>query len=374
MDLLEADGKKLFARYDLPLPAATLVTNAAQATKAARPYKKIVLKVQIPTGHRGKTGGIVIVNSIQAADAAAKLLGSVQQGYKVTSLLAEEFVALSHEWFFSLTVDRLRREIVTLFSMQGGIDIESLADSKELVRLVAPDQKVFSKQLRKALHGKEVAPETVAQLETIAKVLLRLLQEQDASVVEVNPLGVTTQGALTLIDSKVSIDDNALFRHPEYAKLKKAGTALETRAQQEGLAFVPLKGTIAVIGNGAGLVMATLDILAHFGGEAANFLDVGGGAQADRMEKALEIVLSQKSIEGIFINIFGGITRTDEIARGILAYKKSKGITIPMVVRLIGNRDHIARALLEKEGIKAFTEMDQAAQEVIRLSQKKKNS
>jgi succinyl-CoA synthetase beta subunit len=367
MDLLEADGKKLFARYDLPLPTDTLVTTAAEASKAARAYKKVVLKVQIPTGHRGKTGGVVIVNAIQAGDAATKLLGSVQQGYTVKSLLVEEFIPLAQEWFFSLTVDRLRREVVTLFSTQGGIEIEALAGSKELHHLPSPVTATFSQQLKRAVRGKKIAPETLAQLETIAKVLYRLMHQEDASVVEVNPLAVTVDGGLVLIDSKVSIDDNALFRHPEYAKLK-AGSALEKQAQEKGLAFVPLKGNIAVIGNGAGLVMATLDILAHFGGQAANFLDVGGGAQADRMEKALEIVLSQKKIGALLVNIFGGITRTDEISRGILAYKKSKGFTVPVVVRLIGNRDSIARELLEKEGIKAFDAMDQAAQEVIRLS------
>lgn len=371
MDLAEAKGKALFARYGLPVPQSVLVATPDEAERAVGTIGRAVLKVQVPTGHRGKRGGIVEVQPGSAAEAAKSLLGMNFDGFTVRELLAESFVELERELYLALTVDRQARAITLLFSAKGGVDVEELTASSsgsELLRLALPLDDAGRSQLAAGLPAK-----SATQLADIVEVLLTLMREQDATLVEVNPLALQRDGSLVLLDSKITIDDSALFRHEEFAAAGAAATSsehaeLEREAAAAGLAYVPLDGTIAVIGNGAGLVMASLDLLTRAGGQPANFLDVGGGAQSAAVEQAASIVLRQPGVSGLFVNIFGGITRADEVANGLVTYLQAHPTEVPVVVRLTGNREDQGRTILRQAGIEALASMEQAAERIVALA------
>ncbi|MFH0830938.1 MAG: ATP-grasp domain-containing protein [Parcubacteria group bacterium] len=365
MDLTEAQGKKLFSEYRLPVPRAYEARNVTAAVRLAKKFPRAVLKAQIPAGHRKKLGGIVMVTPITVRERAKRLFGKSIVGYPVSSLLVEEFVDLAKEWYLALTIDRTQRQVVLLFSRHGGIDVEQLAKTGTLVRMPLPlTAASWDKFLRQAGLRNQA---TVTQLKRIIRRLIKLMYQSDALLVEVNPLVLTTSGKLLLLDSKVTIDDAALFRQAriKVAAFKEPDSRVVV-AQKAGMSYVPLLGNIAVIGNGAGLVMATLDALTDRKAHPANFLDVGGGADRVRMTKALQIVLSQPGVRKILINIFGGITRTDEIALGIVRYKRTHRLKIPMVVRLVGNREIEAQQILKRAGIRAYYEMQEAIKAVSR--------
>jgi len=367
MDLLEHQGKQLYKDYKLPSARSVLVHTPQEAGKAAQQFPQSVLKAQIPIGHRKKLGAIVMVTPKTAENAAAKLFKKVVKGHPIKALLVEEFTQIAEEWYLSLSIDRIERCISLLFSTSGGIDIESVPKSRlltvpyplsahaqaELKSLVAPASKKYGVDL-------------FSQLEEILEILGKLMVERDALLVEVNPLAIMPDGKLLLLDSKITIDDAALFRQ-QFPKVESADP-LQKEAQTVGVAYVPLDGSIGIIGNGAGLVMATLDMVAQFGGKAANFLDVGGGADHDKMEAALTIVLKQPSVRAVLINIFGGITRTDEIARGIEQFKQKQEIKVPVVVRLVGTKKVEAREILKRINIVALDEMEQAVEQVVQLA------
>lgn len=361
MDLLEYQGKQLFREAGLPTPWDALAKTPEEARRLVAGRKHVVLKAQIPVGHRGKTGGVLKATTAEVEEKAKHLLSATIQGHRVEAILLEEFVDLAREIYLALIVDRLDRAITVLLSIEGGIDVEEITEHGGLHRI--PIEK-FSEQL--PALTKDLPQKTHVQMLKIVSQLHKMMIEKDATLVEVNPLALLQNGSLTLLDSKITIDDNALYRQKEIAAWRTPLHGVEKSAEESGVAFVPLQGDVAIIGNGAGLVMATLDMLTQFGGHPANFLDVGGGARSDKMEQAVDIVLSQKNVRGLLINIFGGITRTDEIANGLVAFTKKKSITVPIVVRLIGNRDREGSAILKEAGIDTYREMEQAVKAIVR--------
>ncbi|MFC1682256.1 ATP-grasp domain-containing protein [Nanoarchaeota archaeon] len=273
----------------------------------------------------------------------------------------EEKLEIKNEFYLSFVIDRTEKNVVVMFSKEGGIDIEGL--SRKFPEKVIKEKIKLDFDLESA---KELSKKFEISHELIFN-LYKLMKEYDCELVEINPLVLDNDDKLIAVDSKVIIDDNSLFRHEEFSEEKREGmTEVEKIALENGLHYVDLDGDIAVIGNGAGLVMATLDIVEHFGGKAANFLDVGGGASVEKMEKSIELVL-MKSPKGIFVNIFGGITKCDDIAQGIVNYKKNNGIEIPMVIRMIGTNEKEAKKILMENNIFSLDSMEESTKKIVEL-------
>ncbi len=334
MNLTEAEGKQLFKQYNIPIPRGYLVSQINQVKQPA--WKDSVVKAQIHTGKRGKAGGIKFATA-DLKKVCKHLLGATIRDEKVHSVLVEEKIAVKKEYYLSLLVDRSSRDIMVVFSEKGGVDIGSLAEKEPNAIKKGP----FSK-LARVVKDKKI--------QAICKKMHKLMTQMDCLLVEINPLFLTANG-LVAGDAKVELDNNALFRHPDFEKkYLKQLTPAEQKALRAGIHYVPLDGDIGIIGNGAGLVMVTMDLVHHYGRKPANFLDVGGGADAKAMQKAMEIVCSKK-IKGLLINIFGGITHCDEIAKGIVAYKKKNNVRFPIAMRMIGTNEQLAKRMLAKEGI-----------------------
>jgi succinyl-CoA synthetase beta subunit len=345
MILKESEAKKIFQKYGIAIPDGILVSDVNEIAQYLECLKSddLIVKAQVLSGSRGKRGLILSAAKENVAEKAKELLGKEVDGEKIEQVLIEEKIPAEKELFLSLTIDKAEKSVILLFSEQGGVDIEELTE------------KIIKVPIEK--YKEEIKDEKLIPL---IEAMHKLMKELDAELVEINPL-VLVEGKLIAADAKIRIDDNSLFRHPEFEE-KKSG--LETKAKEAGLNYVELEGNIAVIGNGAGLVMATLDILANFGGKPANFLDVGGGASVEKMEKALEIALLKPDVKGIFINIFGGITRCDEIAEGIVNYTKKNKISIPIVVRMIGTNEAKGKDILSKAKIHCLASMEECAKKI----------
>ncbi len=351
MDLYEQQGKELFRAQGIETPRGTVATDAAQAAEATHDLGgKAVVKVQVQVGGRGKGGGVVVVDSPErAAEEAERMLGTDFQGHQVTQVLCEELVPIAKEFYTSIVLDRSRGDYLAMMTAEGGMDIEELARTRpEALRRVHIDAMLGLR----TFHVRELTgclPQEAR--EGAADVLRRmyaLLQEQDATLVEINPLVLLEDGRIVALDAKVTIDDNALFRHEDVEAMKASFPIdpVQARANDKGLQYVKLEGNVGIIGNGAGLVMATLDVVAQAGARAANFLDVGGGASADQMATSLEVVLSDPAVKAVFINIFGGITRCDLVAEGVLAALERVDAQVPLVVRLDGTNAEAGRQIL----------------------------
>lgn len=347
MKLKEYAAKEIFRRYSIPIPRGFLVKGIEDL--AAVDLRGAVVKAQVLVGGRGKAGGIAYADSSNLRDTVERLLGSEIRGERVNEVLVEERLEIQEEWYLALTVDGAEKGIVCLFSTQGGMEVEEMARMGKMVRLLYTPGMAL--------------PRPGATL--LAHKLYEIMRQYDAELVEINPLAVT-EGGLVAADAKMIIDENALFRQPGLAFMEEAVGGAEKKAREYDLQYVELEGDIAVIGNGAGLVMATLDVLEHYGGRPANFLDVGGGAGVERMEKALEVVLLKRP-KKVFINIFGGITRCDEIALGIVNYKERVGIKIPIVVRMIGTNEGEAKEILRTHGIHALDSLEEGVRRVVEL-------
>ncbi|MEX2457962.1 MAG: ADP-forming succinate--CoA ligase subunit beta [Actinomycetota bacterium] len=351
MDLFEHQGKELFRRFEIPVPEGDIARTAEEARGLADRFGgRAAVKVQVQSGKRGKGGGIVLAKSAgEAAEAAGRLLSEGFQGAPVDRVLVEGLADLKQEFYAAITLDRASRTYVAMASAVGGIDIEEIAVSRPeaLRRLgVDPILGLTAFQARwLAGHFPEAARAGAAAI--LAK-MWRVLVACDATLVEVNPTVLTGDGAVLALDAKVTLDDNALFRHPDLAEYAKAFHVDPTQAlaNEKGLQYVKLEGEVGIIGNGAGLVMSTLDVVQQAGGRAANFLDVGGGASADVMATSLEVVLGDPAVRSVFVNIFGGITRCDEVANGILEALGRVEARVPIVVRLDGTNAEEGRAIL----------------------------
>lgn len=376
MDLYEHQGKELFAKHDIPVPEGIVAQTADEARAATEQLGgKSVVKVQVQIGGRGKGGGIKIVGSPEeAAEAAGVMLDGGFKGMQVTRVLVEEQLPIAAEFYMAITLDRTAGDFLAMVSSEGGMDIEEVARTKPEAlrrRHIDPLMGMRSYQARFLVEGLPEAAR-VGAAEVVVK-LYDIIKANDATLVEVNPLVLLEDGRVVALDAKVTIDDSALYRQPELAALADSFPIdpTEARAKKEGLQYVKLDGEVGIIGNGAGLVMSTLDVVAQAGGRAANFLDIGGGASAESMATSLEVVLSDPAVRSVLINVFGGITRCDLVASGILEALTRVEAEVPLVVRLDGTNAEEGRRILadaNHERIIPKPTMLEAAAEAARLA------
>ena len=391
MNIHEYQGKQYFAKYGIPIPKGIPAFTVPEAKQAAAELIKetgtetVVIKSQIHAGGRGKAGGVKVVKGAAAAEEAAKaLLGSTlvtpqtgPKGKKVERLYVEQGIGIEREIYLAMTIDREKRRVVLMASTEGGVEIEKVAHEtpeKILKQWIDPGVGLMPYQLRAVGFGLGLKDKQVNQLSSIGVKLYQLFMKEDCSLLEVNPLIVTTDGQVMALDSKINFDDNAGFRHREWDELRDHSeeNPVETEAKQAGLSYVALEGNIGCLVNGAGLAMSTMDIIKHFGGEPANFLDVGGGATKEQVTQAFKIILHDKDVKGIFVNIFGGIMRCDVIAEGVVAATKEVGLEVPLVVRLEGTNVEQGREILQKSGlaITPATDMADGAKKIVELAGK----
>jgi succinyl-CoA synthetase beta subunit len=365
MKLHEYRAKEIFASHGIPIQKGAVIERPEQLDGLEIPYP-LVLKAQVLVGGRGKAGGIkMAATPAEARERAAEILGMTIKGEAVRRLLVVEAAEIGAEYYLAFTVDRAARRLVAIASAAGGIDIEDVARTtpeKIVKHHVDPTAGFHPYNAREMGRALGFGGKHLLQFASIAHGLWRICAEMDAELAEINPLAMVGDSLLA-IDAKLIIDDNATYRHEGLPRNEEL-TELEAAAKSQDLSYVELDGDVAIIGNGAGLVMSTLDMIAHFGGRPANFLDVGGGATTENMAQAMSIVLRKPGVRALFVNIFGGITRCDDIARAIAAQPPP----VPMVVRLTGTNEEEGRAILEDAGIHALTDPESAAVEAVQLA------
>jgi succinyl-CoA synthetase beta subunit len=354
LDLYEYQGKELFRQVGIPVSAGRIATSPAEARAAAEELGgQVVVKAQVLTGGRGKAGGVKLADGPDEAEArAAEILGLDIRGHIVRKLLIEKASEIAREYYLSVTFDRGVKKPLFMFTTQGGVEIEDVAANspEALVRLhVDPLEGFQPYQARRLIFGAGVDdPDEQKQIAAIVERLYEAFVQFDAMLCEINPLIVTPSGEVKALDSKFTVDDNALVRHPDIAEMRdpEAYPPEERTAREKGVTYVKLDGEVGILGNGAGLVMSTLDVIALVGGRAANFCDLGGGGDAQGVVDALEVITEDPQVKAIFFNIFGGITRCDVVARGILQALGQMTIEHPIVVRLDGTNAEEGRRLL----------------------------
>ena len=358
MDLYEFQGKELFRRYEIPVSEGRVVTSSTDASAAADELGyPVVVKAQVLTGGRGKAGGIKLAATPEEAETRAdEILGMDIRGHTVRKVLVERASDIEREYYLSVTFDRSAKKPLFMFTTQGGVDIEEVAASspEALVRLhVDPLEGCHPWHARRLVYGAGVEdPSEQKQIAAIVAKLYDAFVGCDAMLCEINPLIVMPDGKVRALDAKFSVDDNALFRHPDIAEMRDVDAAdpLEALAREKGVTYVRLDGEVGVLGNGAGLTMATVDVVTFVGGRPADFCDLGGGGDAEGVVDALEVITRDPQVRSIYFNIFGGITRCDEVARGILQALERMGIEHPIVVRLDGTNAEEGRRLLQEAG------------------------
>jgi succinyl-CoA synthetase beta subunit len=353
VDLFEYQGKQLFAKFGIALVEGFPARSADEARRAAeRLGGKVAVKVQVQVGGRGKAGGIALVRSAEEAEtAAAKMFSEGFRGTPVTTVLVERLVEIAEQFYAAITLDRSAGDYLAMVSSEGGMDIEEIARTQpEAIRRSHIDPLLGLKSYKVRYLVGHLHPEVREGTAAILGKMYDLLQAADATLVEINPLALLKGGRVVALDSKVTIDDNALYRHPETAALRATFPVdpTQARANENGLQYVKLDGEVGIIGNGAGLVMSTLDLVSQAGGKPANFLDAGGGASADSMATSLEVILSDPQVRSVLVNIFGGITRGELVAQGILEALKRVDARVPIVVRLDGTNAEEGRRILEE--------------------------
>jgi succinyl-CoA synthetase beta subunit len=378
MDLLEYQGKQLFARQGIPIPSGRPATTMPEAVEAAEAVGyPCVIKAQVQIGGRGKLGGIKVAQDRREAEShALAILGMDIRGLTVHELWVEQASDIAAEYYASVVFDRAAKAPLVMLSTKGGMDIEQVAeeDPDALARLHVDPLLGFQE-----FHGRRLAFEAGVDADVVRPVGLMLgklyqaFVAEEATLVEVNPLIVTSERKVMALDAKVTLDDNALFRHPENAALRNLSgeDPQERMAKERGLTYVKLDGNVGILGNGAGLVMSTLDVVAQAGGKAANFLDAGGGAQAEAITQAVEVILANENVTAVLFNIFGGITRCDEVAKGLIEAFHQIEPGVPFVVRLDGTNDEEGRRLLAEADLpNVFAEatMLGAAERVVELA------
>ncbi|MFX0197210.1 MAG: ADP-forming succinate--CoA ligase subunit beta [Candidatus Hodarchaeota archaeon] len=377
MDLFEFEAKEIFHKYQISIPKGEVVETPEDAKRIAEKVGlPVVIKAQVLSGKRGKGGGIKFVKTMDEVEiVSAELLGKELYGLKIEKLLLYHMVPEGQELYLGFTVDRSMKHYVAIVSSAGGMDIEEVAEQmpeKIVKEHVLPLLGLRSYQALRMMNKIGYRGKKARNLSQMLMNLWNVVIDYDATMAEINPAILTPEGELVAVDARMTIDDNALYRHPEYKERIEAGltdlTEREIAAQKAQAFYVELDGDIGIIGNGAGLVMATLDVVTHFGGKPTNFLDLGGGAPPERVAKAIEIVTSHPRVKVLFINIFGGITRCDYIAQGILDARNQLSLEIPMVVRMLGTREEEGRKLLESAGIDVLDTMELAAKRAVELA------
>ena len=391
MDLYEYQAKELFAAHGVPVLAGEVADTPEQAREAAaRIGAQTVVKAQVKTGGRGKAGGVKLAATPdEAAEKASAILGLDIKGHVVHRVLVTEASDIAEEYYASYLLDRANRTFLAMASVEGGMEIEQLAVERPEALARVPVSPLDGLDAAKAAEIVDAAGFPVEVRDQVADVLVRLWETftaEDATLVEVNPLARTPDGRVVALDGKVTLDDNAAFRHAETVAAfadPAAADPLEQRAREKDLNYVKLDGEVGIIGNGAGLVMSTLDVVAyagerHGGVRPANFLDIGGGASAEVMANGLEIILADPSVRSVLVNVFGGITACDEVANGIvqafrLLESRDEAVTLPLVVRLDGNNADLGRRILTEAalpGVEQVDTMDGAAERVAELAGK----
>jgi succinyl-CoA synthetase beta subunit len=368
VNIHEYQAAEILGRYGIPLNAGQTATTPNAAAGAAQALGgTVAVKAQVHSGGRGKAGGIKLAHSPdEAREAASKILGMDIRGHTVHTVLVVPGVSIAAEYYVGITLDRANRQTILMASAEGGVEIEEVARTNPAAILRAPVDPVRGLLNYRAVDiafALGVEPDAVNGFVDIVKKMARAYIDEDASLVEINPLIRTTDGKWLALDSKMVLDDNALFRHPQSQGLRDLTeeNATELEAKAAGISFVKLDGDIGCVVNGAGLAMATMDALQVEGGEPANFLDVGGGANAAQVAKALSLILADPNVKAIFFNIFGGITRGDEVARGLLAGLEQVPTTLPIVVRLAGVNADEGRRILASANLQSAETMEEAA-------------
>jgi succinyl-CoA synthetase beta subunit len=390
MNIHEYQGKDIFRKYGIPVPKGVALTDPGAAQSTAQTLidetknEVVVVKAQIHAGGRGKAGGVKVVKGAAAAQQAAneifgKTLVTHQtgpEGKKVQRLLVEQGLAIGRELYLALVLDREKRRVTVMASTEGGMEIEEVAEkSPEKILKISVDPAVGLQpyQARQLAFGLGLTGDAAKELGKIANALEKMFMQEDCSIVEINPLVVTKDNHLVALDAKFNLEDNAAFRHPEWNTWRDMSEEkdVEVEAKAAGLSYIQLDGSIGCLVNGAGLAMATMDIIKHYGGAPANFLDVGGGATKEAVTKAFKIILTSPTVKGIFVNIFGGIAQCDTIAAGVIAATKELGLSVPLVVRLEGTNVELGRKMLSESGLKITpaATMGEGAQKVVQLVQ-----
>ncbi|MBU2535615.1 MAG: ADP-forming succinate--CoA ligase subunit beta [Chloroflexota bacterium] len=374
MKLFEFEAKDILKRYGILTPVGKVVSSPAEAeSTAAEIGGPVALKSQVLVSGRGKSGGILFASDAQETrEIAAKLFGSDIKGSTVANILIEQKIDIVDEFYASVTIDRQAKKYVAMASTSGGIDIEEIA--RESPEKIARHHVDPIKGLDEHMARKMLAPFTALSASdaiTISEIihkLYRIAMDYDAELIEINPLAKTASEELVACDARIIIDDNALFRHPEFEGTEIArieASPAEIEARKQGLAYVDLDGDIGIIGNGAGLMMATLDVVHLFGGKPANFLDIGGGAGAETIRKALTIIMSKPKVKAVLINILGGVTRCDLVAQGIIEALDASSVKKPIVVRMMGTKEEEGIHILKGAGINSYSNMEDAIEEVV---------
>ena len=383
MDLYEYQARDLFEAHGVPVLGGIMATSALEVQRAAAKLMKagselVVVKAQVKVGGRGKAGGVKVARSPEEAAAVAdEILGLDIKGHVVRKVMVAQGADIAEEYYFSIVLDRTKRRYLAMLSKEGGVEIEQLAQERPHVlirRSFSPLDGMTDTLARDMAYEAGFDEADIPQLVPVFKKLYEVYVEEDASLVEVNPLVKTNDGKILALDGKVTLDENASFRHPDHAELQDHSTTdpLELKAQKMGLNYVKLDGNVGIIGNGAGLVMSTLDVVAYAGhklaegdddaAKPANFLDIGGGANAEVMANGLEVILGDPQVKSVFVNVFGGITACDEVAKGIVqAFKilAADGIAPkPLVVRLDGNNAELGRQILKEAALDHLEQVD----------------
>jgi succinyl-CoA synthetase beta subunit len=378
MDLLEYQGKQLFARHGLRVSSGRAVESVEEAVSAANDLGyPVVVKAQVLIGGRGKAGGVKLAaDESEAREHAQNILGMDIKGHIVRTLWIEHASDIASEYYASVLLDRSAKRPLVMFSVEGGVDIEQVAEEspERLIRHhVDPLQGLLREEAVKIATDGGADEDVVDGVADALVALYEVWSAEDATLVEINPLIVTPQREVRALDAKVSLDGNALYRHPENQSLSDTENEdpIERRAKEEGVQYVKLDGDIGILGNGAGLVMSTLDVVAQAGGSPANFLDAGGGSDAEKIKQAVELILANDAVKAVLFNIFGGITRGDEVARGLIAAFEEVKPSVPFVVRLDGTNDVEGRRLLDEAklpNVYPARTMDEAAAKVVALA------
>ena len=384
MKIQEADAKSLLAEQGLPVPPWEVARTADEARAAAeRVFRagadKVVIKAQVLVGGRGKAGGVKLASSVDEAErVAAAILGMDIKGITVRKVLVAAAADIVREYYLSALIDRSARRVLVLGSAQGGIEIEQVAaENPDAIVSVHADPALglLDHQARRLAFAMDFGPHWKAAA-SIARGLVRTMQAYDADLVEINPLAIvrepggdggTTAERLVCLDAKVTLDDSALPRHPQLESLRDPDEEDPTdrKAREAGISFIKLDGTIGCMVNGAGLAMTTMDLVKRAGGEPANFLDIGGGARAERVAAAMSLILADPKVKAILVNIFGGITRGDEVARGLIEARGAQSREVPMVVRIVGTNADEAAQLLREARFETAATLDEAAEKAV---------
>lgn len=375
MKLHEYQSKRIFAKYGVPIPQGDVATTPIEARKIAEKIGgPVVVKSQVLVGGRGKAGGVKLAkDAAEAEELAGKILGMDIKGLTVEKVLIDPAADIKDEIYLGVVIDRAKQKAVIIGSAEGGVEIEEVAKTNPdaIIRLpVGIRTGLLDYQARDMAYNLGLRRNHINQFVGIIKGLYQAFIDSDASLAEINPLVITGEGNLLAVDGKIVLDDNALFRHKDLAELRDSQeeTPSEREARAIGINFIKLDGEIGCMVNGAGLAMATMDITKHYGGEPANFLDIGGGAKADTVAAALRIILADEKVKAVLFNIFGGITRCDEVAKGILGALEQVETDVPMVARLVGTNEEEGRKILAEAKFPTASSLGEAAEKAVALA------